>query len=101
MSLPLRSRAPWRTLVAVALASDVFAIVAAFAGTIRLFLHWHLSGNIPRYQSLVTLMSVLAIFGFLSQGLYSPRNLLVGAREFVGVVKGCAYGFIVYVVAGF
>src|SRR5438128_5100605 len=38
---------------------------------------------------------------FLVQGLYEPANLLVGAREFAGVFRACAYGLLAITIVTF
>src|SRR5207302_794705 len=50
---------------------------------------------------LVLLMLPVMGLLFLAQGLYEPANLMVGAREFGGVFRACAYGLLAVTIVTF
>jgi lipopolysaccharide/colanic/teichoic acid biosynthesis glycosyltransferase len=96
------SRRDWLTLTLSLAVSDLVAVLLAF--WIAALLVWRsgvgINGGNDSDWLVAVMLPVLALL-FFSQGLYEPANLLVGAREFGGVFRACAYGVVALTVITF
>ena len=96
------SRRDWLTLSLSLAASDLVAVLLSF--WLAALLVWRpgvgVNGGNDTDWLVAVMLPVLALL-FFSQGLYEPANLLVGAREFGGVFRACAYGVVALTVISF
>ena len=99
--MPANAR-DWRVLTAVLLAADLFAVLVAFV--LASMIVWRPGVGINGGHDsdwLILIMLPVLLGLFFGQGLYEPENLLIGAREFGGVFRACAYGLLALTVVTF
>jgi len=96
------SRRDWRALTVALAGSDLCAVVLAF--WLAAALVWRpgigINGGNDTDWLVLLMLPVMGVL-FLLQGLYEPANLLVGAREFAGVFRACAYGLLAITIVSF
>ena len=92
----------WRALTLALAVSDLVAVLLAF--WLAAALVWRsgvgINGGNDTDWLVLLMLPVLGAL-FLVQGLYEPANLLVGAREFAGVFRACAYGLLAITIVTF
>lgn len=96
------SRRDWRLLLVGLAFVDLVCLTAAFSAAAWLASRPSLGGHTGDYYGIFILLMV-PVFAtvFISQGLYNPRNLLSGTREYAAVFRACIYGLVALILLSY
>lgn len=101
-------KAQWRVFQGVLLTSDV--ILVALALRLAYWIRFELAlpffqqdalSDISHYQMLTIVMAPLWIVLFFFLGLYNPKNLLGGTKEYASIFRASSFGLLIIIFAGF